>query len=152
MNAYKFGRRSLKKLNTAHPDLIAIMTLAISRTRVDFGISEGYRTIGRQFELFLAGKSKIDGYKRKGKHNEKPSLAVDIYTYHPDYETRQKLAYDKVHLAYIAGVVIACAQELYQAGQITHLVRWGANWDKDGVIDFDQKFDDYPHFEIYKPG
>ena len=61
------------------------------------------------------------------------------------------MAYDKVHLAYVAGVIQAAARHLYTKGEVEHLIRWGANWDKDGVIDFDQQFDDYPHHELYKP-
>ena len=147
----KFGTRSQDNLNTCHPDLIKIMELAISRSEIDFGITEGHRTLARQNQLFIEGKSKIDGYTKKGKHNVLPSEAVDIYTYHPDLETRRKLAYDKSHLSYIAAVVKTCAQQLLEEGLITHKIRWGGNWDGDGVIDYDQSFDDYPHFELLKP-
>lgn len=148
---FEFGKRSNEKLDTCHKDLQKITRLAIKRSHVDFGISEGNRSIERQYQLFLEGKSKIDGINTKGKHNYKPSLAEDIYIYHPNLETRRKLAYDKVHLAYVGGVITACAYELYEKGETTHLIRWGANWDSDGVIDYDQSFDDYPHFELIKP-
>lgn len=146
--SFSFGNRSRKKLVTCHEDLQKIFKLAISRSKVDFGISEGHRSKAKQYQLFLEGKSKIDGYTKEGMHNKKPSEAVDFYTYHPDLETRRKLAYDKVHLAYIVGLLQSCAAELLEAGEITHGIRWGANWDSDGVIDFDQSFDDYPHVEL----
>lgn len=146
----KFGTRSQDNLNTCHPDLIKIMELAISRSKVDFGITEGHRSLERQKLLFDQGKSKIDGITKQGKHNCYPSLAVDIYTYHPDVETRRKLAYDKVHLSYIAGIITACSEELFNEGLVDHVIRWGANWDSDGIIDYDQSFDDYPHFELIK--
>ena len=148
--SYKFGKNSAKKLSTCHIDLQRIMNLAISRSKVDFGISEGHRTVERQKELYDQGKSKIDGISKLGKHNYNPSLAVDIYCYHSDRETRSKIAYSKSHLAYIAGIVDTVAQELYNKGEITHKIRWGGNWDNDGVIDFDQSFDDFPHFELIK--
>jgi len=148
---YKFGNRSEEKLNTAHPDLIKIMNLAITRSRVDFGISEGQRPIERQKELFDQGKSKIDGINKKGKHNYNPSLAVDIYAFHKDLATRKRIAYDRETLCYIAGIIVSCSYELYFKGETKNLVRWGGNWDKDGVILKDQSFDDLPHFEIYKP-
>jgi peptidoglycan L-alanyl-D-glutamate endopeptidase CwlK len=147
---YNFGKRSLEKLRTCHKDLQLILSLAISRSKIDFGITEGHRSLDRQYELFLQGKSKIDGKSKKGKHNFKPALAADYYIYHPVLETRRKLAYDKVHLSYIAGVIDACAEELYEKGEVTHKIRWGANWDSDGVIDYDQSFDDYPHVELLK--
>ena len=146
--SFKLGKKSMKQLATCHKDLQLIMLLAISRTKVDFGISEGKRSLKRQMELFKKGWSKIDGVRKKGKHNYSPSLAVDIYTYHPDLNTRRKLAYDKAHLSYIGGVIQSCATELKERGRITHSLRWGANWDGDGIIDYDQSFDDFPHFEL----
>ncbi len=145
---FSFGKRSREKLATCHMDMQLIMELAISRSKVDFGISEGRRSLSRQKELFDLGKSKIDGISKKSKHNYGPSLAADIYVYHPDLETRRKLAYDKIHLSYIAGVIDACAEQLYKKGLIRHKIRWGANWSMDGVIDYDQSFDDYPHLEL----
>ena len=147
----KLGTTSRARLNTCHSDLIEITELAIKRSRIDFGISEGMRSIERQKELFTQGKTKIDGVNEKGKHNYSPSLALDFYAYHPDDEIRSKIAYDKPTLAYIAAIFICCAQELFEAGEITHLVRWGGNWDKDGVILLDQSFDDMPHIELFKP-
>ena len=146
-----FGERSRKQLDTCHPDLVLIMEEALDRSKVDFGISEGHRSIERQKQLFNEGKSKIDGVTKRGKHNELPSMACDIYAYHPDLDTRRKLVYDKSHLAYIAGVVDSEARRLLEEDYTTHMIRWGGNWDGDGVIDFDQSFDDFPHFELYKP-
>lgn len=145
---YKFGKRSSEKLSTCHEDLQKVLSLAISRSNLDFGVTEGHRSLERQKQLFDEGKSKIDGVTQKGKHNYKPSLAADIYIYHPDLATRRKLAYDKVSLAYVAGLIDSCANELLESAQISHRIRWGANWDRDGIIDYDQSFDDYPHFEL----
>lgn len=148
---YTFGKRSNDNLETCHKDLQKIMRKAISVSVIDFGISEGYRSLERQQQLYREGKSKIDGVTRKGKHNYSPSQAVDIYVYHPEASIRRKLAYDKEHLSYIAGVVQSCARILYGEGEVNHVIRWGANWDSDGIIALDHSFDDYPHFEIIKP-
>ena len=145
---YKLGKGSLKKLESVHHDLVKIIKLAITRTPVDFGISEGHRSLERQKELYDQGKSKIDGINKKGKHNYSPSLAIDLYAYHPDIEVRKKLAYDIPTLCIIAGVIISCADELKAKGDIKHSIRWGGNWDNDGVILYDQSFDDLPHFEL----
>ena len=145
---YKFGTGSQGKLNTCHNDLIKIMQLAISRSDVDFGVSEGHRSLERQHQLFLEGKSKIDGITRKGKHNYFPSMAVDIFSYHPDLQMRRKIVYDRVHLGYIGGVITSCAKELLDKGEVSHRIRLGMNWDMDGIIDYDQPFDDYPHIEL----
>lgn len=148
---YKFGELSRKRLNTCHDDLIKIANLAIKRSRIDFGIAEGERSPEKQLEYFKQGKSQIDGINKKGKHNFTPSKAYDFYIYHPDYEIRKKLAYDKCSMCYVIGITISCAEELYQAGEICHKVRSGANWDMDGIILQDQSFDDLPHIELIGP-
>lgn len=145
---YSFGRRSKQQLDTCHEDLQKIHQLAITRTRIDYGIAEGHRSVERQQQLFAEGKSKIDGVDRLSKHNQTPSLATDIYIYHPDPGLRSKLAYDKGSLCYVAGIIISCSEELIEKGEVSHRIRWGGNWDKDGVIIQDQSFNDLPHFEL----
>lgn len=160
MSYHQFGRISSERLMTCHPDLIAIMKLAIGRSRVDFGIAQGARTWEDQLNYYQQGKSKLDprieANKERAKHVvgsgwRKLSAAADIYIYHPNDELRRKLAYDRSSLAYVAGVICSCAEELHQCGEVLHKVRWGGNWDKDGVILMDQTFQDLPHFEIYIP-
>lgn len=146
--SFRFGKSSSAQLETCHEDLQRIMKLAISRSRIDFGFSEGHRSIKRQKELYNSGHSMIEGTHKKGKHNYNPSLAADIYVYHPDLLTRRKLAYDKCSLCYIAGVIICCTKDLLERGEINHQICWGGNWDRDGVILQDQSFDDLPHFEL----
>ena len=54
---YKLGTRSKQKLSGVHPDLIAVVTKAISISTVDFTVLEGIRSVIRQRELYKAGKS-----------------------------------------------------------------------------------------------
>ena len=62
-----YGKNSLEQVRTCHKDMIKILMLAITRSVVDFGISEGHRTQERQKMLFEQGYSKIDGINKKGK-------------------------------------------------------------------------------------
>jgi peptidoglycan L-alanyl-D-glutamate endopeptidase CwlK len=142
---FKLGARSITNLANVHEDLRLIVEEAIKVSQVDFTITEGYRTIERQKELFDAGKSKIDGVTRKGKHNHFPSMAVDFIAYVPG---KKKLAYDQTHLIYLVGVFTTVGELLYQQGKISHKVRSGANWDRDGELLYDQKFWDMPHIEL----
>lgn len=144
----KFSSRSLNKLSTCHVDLQLIMTEAIKDTCVDFGVSEGHRSLERQKELFDKKLSKVDGISKKGKHNYYPSLAVDIYAYVPN----KNLAYDEAHLAYLGGHILKTANILLDAGKITHRLRWGFNWDMDGELKYDQTLIDGPHFELIPKG
>ena len=54
---FKFGKRSTERMMGVHPDLKAVMGLAISRTPVDFTVLEGVRSYDRQVELYKSGAS-----------------------------------------------------------------------------------------------
>ena len=155
-----WGRTSKSRLSQGHIDIQKIFNLAITRTSVDVSIIEVHRPVSKQQEYYAIGRTtelhrkpitKVDGVNILGKHNKTPSEAVDFMIWHNDKETRLKIAYDSAHLSYFVGILQSCAIELYNKGEITHLLRWGANWDKDGVLFFDQSFDDAPHVELYKP-
>jgi len=143
---YKFGKTSKERLATCHSDIQLIMNESIKITNVDFGIAEGERSIEKQQQYFKEGKSKIDGVNKKGKHNYTPSLAVDIYPY---FDNGAK--WDNEHLSYLSGIIHAVSEMLFASEKITHKIRWGGNWDMDGVILIDQSFDDRPHFELVLP-
>lgn len=143
-----FGKNSTKQRDTCHPYLVKILDRALQMTPVDMGVSEGYRSKERQQTLYLMGRSKINGTTKKGKHNKKPSEAADIYAYHSNIKYRRKLSYDKSHLSFLAGVMFAACYQLNKEGQINCDLRWGGDWNGNGIIDLDQHFDDYPHFEI----
>jgi peptidoglycan L-alanyl-D-glutamate endopeptidase CwlK len=133
------SKKNLKELNT---DLQAVLLEAIKVT--DFTILNGYRPPRIQFEMFKRGrqlkdgiwqivdKSKVitncDGYKIIGKHNKKPSEAVDIAPYPIDWN-------DIDRFKRLADIVLNTAR---QHG--IELV-WGGNW---------RTFKDYPHYELKK--
>jgi len=159
--AHVFGDRSERNLITCHPDLQEIMRQALRISPIDFSIIFGHRPMEEQFDLYKQGRSykngkwvitdktkvvtNIDGYRIQGKHNLDPSEAVDIMIYTPSHDD---LAWDPEHLSHVAGVVIAVADRLLQEGRIAHRIRWGGNWDGDGIILRDQRLMDRPHFEI----
>ena len=159
-----FGGRSKAVLSTLHKDLQKILLLALSRSNVDFGLHEGARTIETQQQYYNEGKSRInpseypspEALAEKAKHivvngsgMYELSRAVDLHAAEK-YEGKS-LAWDDTHLSYIAGVIVSCGKELYTKGEISHLVRWGGDWDNDGVIALDHRLKDLPHFELVKP-
>ena len=141
----KLSKTSKERLGTCHPDLILIIETAITISNIDFGVAEGYWPLSLQKKYFDEGKSKIDGINKKGKHNVVPSMAVDIYAYF-----NGKAQWDKESLSYISGVIHAVTEMLLKEDKISHRIRWGGNWDMDGVILIDQSFDDRPHYELIK--
>ncbi|MGB5990642.1 MAG: M15 family metallopeptidase [Marinifilaceae bacterium] len=56
MNFY-LGKKSLERLDGVHPDLVRVVKRAITISKLDFGVTEGLRTVERQKELLAAGKS-----------------------------------------------------------------------------------------------
>jgi len=139
----KFSKRSFDRLSTCHPDLQKVMLTAIQVTRVDFSIVEGHRTLAKQIEYFKAGKSRIDGVNKRGKHMEYPSLAVDICAY-----VQGKADWSDVHLGYLGGLILGVADDLYSKGEISRRLTWGADWDNDGVLVYDHTLKDLPHYQL----
>ncbi|MDX5586542.1 MAG: hypothetical protein QNK20_16770 [Aureibaculum sp.] len=159
-----FSDKSYKVLLTLHPDLQKIMILSLQRSCVDFGLHEGARTVPVQQAYYMQGKSSInpanyEDYRdlaKVAKHIVLPdvvefskSRAVDLHS--SESYNGKSLAWDTNHLSYIAGIIQACAKELYNKGEIRHIIRWGGDWDSDGVIGFDHKLKDFPHHELILP-
>lgn len=130
----KWSSSSSRKLSTCEPYVQWLMTV-IRDEVADISILEGYRGAYRQNKAFREGTSKLQ-YPH-GKHNRKPSQAVDFQPY-PVPERTEKLW---ASLAYIAGRAIEIGR---QAGLV---VRWGGDWNSNGNLT-DQSFDDLYHLEI----
>ena len=156
MKKFRFGKRSKENLDSCHTDLQLIAIEALKVSQVDFTIIEGKRTAERQQMLYDTGKSKVNPKSytpevliTKGKHivNEfrEVSFAFDFIASVPG---KPKLAFDLTHLMYLVGVFTAVGERLYQEGHISHKIRSGANWDRDGELKYDQSFFDAPHIEI----
>lgn len=164
INNFSYSVRSKKVQETLHPDLRLITELVIKNTSVDLVLVEGARTIATQRAYFRDGLSKInpDAYESEAalckvaKHitiTEHPefefSRAVDFCAY--AFHNGKNLSYDMIHLTYLATVFEQAALQLYREGKIKHLIRTGLNWDRDGILKYDQSFVDGPHVELYKP-
>lgn len=163
MAGHTFGQRSMKQYLTLHNDLQLILDWGIKYCAVDFTLIEGHRPPEKQMEYYKKGRefndgrwkvvnqkaviTNVDGYHVKGKHNYNPSLAVDFAAYVPD---KPQLTWDSIHLTYIGATLVLIADYLYTEGIISHKLRWGGNWDKDGDL-ADNRLYDRPHVELYKP-
>lgn len=135
---WKFSQKSKKQLESCKPLLSATCELALFYSKIDFGASQGYRSEEEQLELYKAGKTKV----KKSKHNEYPSDAVDIFV-------ANGYTWDYHHLCYIAGVFeVAFNIVKAEYGIEGVYLRWGGNWDSDGIILKDQQFQDLVHFEL----
>ena len=57
---FSLSKRSLSKLEGVHPELVNVVKLAITLTKVDFGVTYGVRTRAEQEELVKAGRSQTN--------------------------------------------------------------------------------------------
>lgn len=150
----KFSKTSKDKLETAHKDLQTLFQYVI--TNFDCTVVHGHRSPEFQFELYKKGRSLIDGewiitdkkqwvtncdgYKIKSKHNESPSLAVDVAPYPTLYS-------DEDTIRHFAGYVLGVADTLYRLGLMDNKIICGIDWDNDKDL-YDQKLFDAVHFQI----
>ena len=126
----RFGKKSRENLSTCHEDLQKVFNEVIKH--VDCSVLEGHRDERRQEKLFSEGKTKV--HYPMGRHNSKPSRAVDVVPYPVDWNDRERF-----HL--FSGFVLGMARGM----GIT--LRWGGDWNMNFEVD-DNKFDDFPHFEL----
>ena len=135
---YKLSKRSEKKLLTCHNDLQVIIEEVLKY--MDITVVQGYRSTEEQLEKYNKSYSQV----KKGKHNENPSMAVDIQPY-PLATENGKVIREMFY--YMGGFVIGIAKRLLAENKITHDVRYGGDWNKNGKIT-DNNFDDLYHIEL----
>ena len=126
----RFSTKSRSKLHTCDNRLVDLFNEVVKG--FDCTIIEGHRGKKAQNEAFNKGNSKVRF--PNGKHNQSPSVAVDVAPYPIDWSDR-----DRFH--YFSGYVLGIAS------QMGLKIRWGGDWDMDTKTK-DNKFDDLVHFEI----
>lgn len=77
----KFGKKSLERIAECHSDLQKIVHELIKE--MDVTVLCGYRGKEQQNEAFVKGFSKLQ--YPESKHNQKPSLAIDVAPYPIDW-------------------------------------------------------------------
>jgi peptidoglycan L-alanyl-D-glutamate endopeptidase CwlK len=134
-----FSEISKQRLTTCHQDLRRLFAHVI----IDFDctIVCGHRDKEAQDKAYTEGKSKLR--YPNSKHNQNPSLAVDVAPYEPG----QGIDWSKSQMIAFAFYVKGVADQLYRIGTISHRIRLGADWNMNNDID-DEIFLDAPHFEL----
>lgn len=136
--AFKLSKRSMDRLTGVHPDLVAVVHRAISRSEVDFTVLEGLRTEARQRQLVKAGASRTMDSRHLTGH------AVDLGAW-----VGGAVRWDWALYLKIAEAVRAASNELGTP------IRWGGTWgllsNIEGPITagvLHKRFPDGPHFDI----
>ena len=131
----RYSKRSKERLATCDKRLQDVFNEVIQH--VDCSILEGHRSKERQNKLYDEKRTKVK--YPNGRHNSNPSKAVDVTPYPVDWEDRERQTL-------FAGFVIGIARSMGIK------IRWGGNWDmyeeKRRWEVKDNRFDDFPHFEI----
>jgi peptidoglycan L-alanyl-D-glutamate endopeptidase CwlK len=108
---YKLSTRSQEKLIGVNSELKEVVCLAITYTKIDFGVIEGLRTEKRQRALVNSGASKT----MKSKHLD--GRAVDLMAYVDGRGCWELNVYDEVADAMKRAAI-----------EVDIAVRWGAAW------------------------
>ncbi len=119
---FRLSERSLKRLEGVHPRLTALVKEAAALTPVDFMVTEGLRSPGRQALLVKAGASRTKNSRHLTGH------AVDVAA----------MVGGKVRWDWPLYSRIAAAFKAAAARQGTPVV-WGGDW---------TTLRDGPHFEL----
>lgn len=130
----KFSQSSLDKLNTADHHLVILFNEIIKHR--DCSIIWGHRGQADQDAAFARGASKKKW--PDGEHNKTPSRAVDVAPY-----INGKISDDQRECYAFGGFVMGMASAMHMGDRI----RWGGDWDRDGMVT-DQQFNDLWHFEM----
>lgn len=129
--SFRLSNRSLSRLEGVHPDLVTVVKRAIEITPLDFGISEGVRSVERQRSLFESGASKTMKSRHLTGH------AVDLVAYFEGEVSWHIGHYQRIHEE---------AMDV-AANALGINIVWGGDWDDDGDY-ADQTFIDGPHWQL----
>jgi hypothetical protein len=115
---YRFSQRSIERLKGVHPELALVAGRALLYTDVDFGITEGLRTVERQKKLVADGKSQT----MNSRHIT--GDAIDVAAFVDGQLSWEWDLYERIAIAFKRA-----AQELGLD------IEWGGDWVtfKDGV-------------------
>lgn len=148
--AFKLSQRSLDRLQGVKPELVAVVKRAIELSSVDFGVTEGLRTVETQKRYVETGKSQTMNSKHL------TGDAVDLVAYVDGQVVWELNVYDN----------IADAMKLAAIEKGVRL-KWGAAWSVPDICNWQgsmetamnqyiderrkqgrRPFIDAPHFEL----
>ena len=128
---FRLSQRSLSRLEGVKPELVSVVKRAIQITAVDFGVTEGLRSIETQRKYVTQGKSQTMNSKHL------TGDAVDLVAYIDGQISWELNVYDN-----IADAMKQAAEEYNVA------LRWGAAWNIPDVRKWDGSMEAAMNFYI----
>ena len=153
--SFRLSQRSMDKLEGVHPAMTGVVERAIQLTKVDFGVTQGVRTLEEQKANVAAGRSQT----MKSKHllqDDGFSHAVDVVAYVGSDVSWELNLYDDI-----------CDAFAEAATEVGAPIKWGAAWSEGDIRSYEgsaenammayvdlrrsqgrRPFIDAPHFEL----
>lgn len=128
MSRFTFSKRSLKNLDGVHPNLVAVVVLALRNSAVDFTVVEGLRDLETQKKNVAKGVSQTMN-SRHLKQSDGYGHAVDLYPY---YAGSVQVNAPEEKFRAIADAMQKAADNL------GFIITWGGTW---------KTLVDTPHFQ-----
>ena len=114
--SFSLSSRSLAKLEGVDKTLVEVVKKAIEKTKIDFGVTFGMRTVEEQTALVAAGRSQT----MKSKHLD--GRAVDLMAYVDGKGCWELNVYDDL-----------CDAMKDAAEELDISVKWGAAWSEGDI-------------------
>jgi peptidoglycan L-alanyl-D-glutamate endopeptidase CwlK len=150
MSKFKLSQRSLSRLEGVQPPLVAVVKRAIELTRVDFGVTEGVRSIQTQRDYVARGVSQTMNSKHL------TGDAVDLVAYIGNRVSWELNLYDDIADAMKdAGIELGVSLKWGAAWNVPDITRWEGSMESAMNHYIDERrrqgrrpFIDGPHFEL----
>ncbi|MCG8393352.1 MAG: M15 family metallopeptidase [Pseudomonadales bacterium] len=122
MMDYRFSKRSMGHLAEVHPHLAMVAVRALQLSPVDFGVTDGKRTMAEQKQEVAEGDSQTLNSRHLTGH------AIDVMAYVDGQGSWEWEDYEQIGEAFKAA-----------ADEIGVAITWGGDW---------ESLRDGPHFEL----
>ena len=127
---FRLSQRSMDRLEGVHPAMTAVVERAIQLTDVDFGVTQGVRTLDEQKANVAAGRSQTMASKHL-LQDDGFSHAVDVVAYVGSDVSWELNMYDNICDAFrTAAEEVGCS------------VKWGAAWSEGDIRTYSSSAED----------
>ena len=128
--SFRLSQRSMDRLEGVHPAMTAVVERAIQLTDVDFGVTQGVRTLDEQKANVAAGRSQTMASKHL-LQDDGFSHAVDVVAYVGSDVSWELNMYDNICDAFkTAAEEVGCS------------IKWGAAWSEGDIRTYSSSAED----------
>lgn len=153
--SFYFSSKSISRLEGVNPKLVEVAHKAIKVSKIDFGITQGLRTIEQQKEYVATGKSRTMNSKHLPQADGY-SHAVDVVAYIGSQISWELNLYDDIADAFAKSARdLGVSLRWGAAWNVPDITKWGGDMESAMLYYIDTRrsqgrrpFIDGPHFEL----